>query len=241
MGAIVAAGCLHAGVLWLLVDNMGLDMTRRLDEAMQVVEIGPPPPPPIVPPPPPPPKRSKQPDSEGAPPNLRSVATPVVAPPPIVRLPVPPPITATETPGIGAQATAGNAEVAGPGTGAGGTGNGLGTGSWGPGDGGGGLDDETPPRWRRGRLKDSDYPRGLGEAGISGRVSVRYLVDVDGRVARCTVTRSSGSADLDDTTCRLIRERFRFDPSRDRQGNPVAATIVESHEWLSRDDEAGGR
>ena len=236
---MTAAGIIHAGVLWLLVSNLGIDVSAKLDEAMQVVDLAPPPPIVPPPPPPPPPKQSKQPDSEGAPPNLRSVATPVMAPPPVVPPPLPSSVNATQTPSTGAQVISGNAEIAGPGIGAGGTGNGMGSGTWGPGDGGGDPDDETPPRWRRGRLKDSDYPRGLGEAGISGRVSVRYLVDAAGRVARCDVTRSSGSRELDDTTCRLIRERFRFDPSRDAEGQPVAATIVESHEWLSRDDPEG--
>jgi protein TonB len=36
---------------------------------------------------------------------------------------------------------------------------------------------------------------------------------------------------LDETTCRLIEERFRFEPSRDRSGRPVRSRIVENHEW----------
>jgi protein TonB len=46
------------------------------------------------------------------------------------------------------------------------------------------------------------------------------------------VTRSSGSTDLDNTTCRLILERFRFKPSRDPNGRPVPATIVQNHTWV---------
>lgn len=241
-GAMAAAGAIHVALIYLLITGLGIDVAAKVGDAMQVIEVGPPPPPPIVVTPKPLPKRAKRPEGQAAPPNLKSVATPVVAPPPVIRLPVPPPLVAAEKPGIGTRATAGAAEIPGPGTGAGGIGDGTGSGGDGDGDGGGGdggeggRDEESPPRWIKGRLKDSDYPRGLGEAGISGRVSVRYLVDEDGRVARCSITRSSGSAELDETTCRLIQQRFRFEPSRDARGNAVAATVVESHEWLSRDE-----
>ena len=40
-----------------------------------------------------------------------------------------------------------------------------------------------------------------------------------------------GNDALDDTTCRLIEERFRFDPSRDPQGRPVESMVVENHSW----------
>ena len=73
---------------------------------------------------------------------------------------------------------------------------------------------ETPPVWKRGRLTDADYPRELGEAGFQGIVSVKFLVWVDGRVRDCRVTKSSGNAILDATTCRLIRQRFRARPIR---------------------------
>lgn len=244
-GALAAAGAIHVALIYLLITGLGIDVAAKVSDAIQLIEVGPPPPPPIVVTPRPLPKRAKKREGEAAPPNLKSVATPVVAPPPVIRLPVPPPVTAAVTPGIGAQATQGAAEVPGPGTGSGGIGNGTGSGGQGDGDGGGGdggnggRDEETPPRWIRGRLKDSDYPRGVSDSGISGRVSVRYLVDEDGRVARCSVTRSSGSPELDETTCRLIQQRFRFEPSRDARGDPVAATIVESHEWLTRDDPDG--
>ncbi|MDP8994994.1 MAG: energy transducer TonB, partial [Pseudomonadota bacterium] len=87
----------------------------------------------------------------------------------------------------------------------------------------------------RGSLRDSDYPAGLGEAGIGGRVGVRYTVETSGRVTNCIVTRSSGSDLLDRHTCRLIEQRFRFDPSRDGAGWPIRSQIVESHEWIVED------
>jgi len=89
-----------------------------------------------------------------------------------------------------------------------------------------------PPRRIGGRVTDRDYPRGLSEAGISGTVSVRYRVGVDGRVSNCLVTHSSGSDALDTLTCQLIERRFRFRPSRDEEGHTVPSIIVENHSWI---------
>jgi protein TonB len=131
--------------------------------------------------------------------------------------------------GTGAADHAGASTVPGPCSGSGGTGNGTGSGDAGDGDGDGG--DYTPPEHRRGQLKMSDLPQSAEQAGIGGTVGVRYLVDTDGRVLTCAITRSSGNAELDATTCRLIQQRFRFAPSRDGRGRPVRAYVVESHSW----------
>ncbi|WP_448662302.1 energy transducer TonB [Sphingomonas sp. CJ20] len=166
-----------------------------------------------------------------APPNLRATPAEIVAPVP-VRPPLePPPLVTAPVAGPGAAPRAGAAEMAGPGTGAGGMGDGRGSGQGGAGDGGGGGD-ETPPRRIRGGLRDSDYPEAAAEAGVGGVVGVRYLVGIDGRVPECVVTRTSGNAALDAATCRLIRERLRFRPSRDSAGRAVPAWIVENHEWV---------
>jgi protein TonB len=175
-------------------------------------------------------RAASRPSQAPAPPNLRAVAKPLVAPPPIVPITLPPPILAAPVAADAADVRAGAAPVAGPGTGSGGVGDGLGGGE--RGGVGDGDDRETPPRWRSGRLRDADYPRAAGEAGAGGTVAVRYRVGIDGRVRDCRVTGSSGNAALDTTTCRLIERRFRFDPSRDAAGRPVPSTIVERHSWL---------
>ena len=193
----------------------------------------------VLPAPPPPPPEKIQPNrvvskkAEGAasPPNLRSRATEIVAPPPIVQLPPPPTIVAAEKPGIGNQATSGNADIPGPGTGSGGIGTGTGNGRYGDGDGNGGR--EIPPRQIKGRIKDSDWPHELSDEGIGGRVSVRYVVTVDGRATDCAIARSSGSRQLDLLTCRLIEERFHFTPSLDARGRPVESMIIQNHDWVN--------
>ncbi len=121
----------------------------------------------------------------------------------------------------------------GTGTGSGGRGTGPGGGGDGDGDGGG----FSPPRRIRGSIRDSDYPAGIGEAGIGGTVSVIYAVETDGRATNCRITNSSGNDALDDTTCRLIEQRFRFNPSRDRAGRPVRSRIVQDHYWETQDEE----
>jgi len=177
------------------------------------------------------PERNTRPSGEAAPPNLRSRATEIAAPKPVVPIEVQPLVTAAEKPADRADATSGAADVAGPGTGAGGQGDGFGGGGRGDGDGAGDPD-ATPPRQTHGRIRDSDYPEDLADAGIGGRVTVLFLVQTDGRVPECDVVGSSGIPRLDTLTCRLIRERFRFRPSRDGKGRPVPALVRETHEWV---------
>ncbi len=229
----IAAIVVQALIGFALIAGLHVTMPTPVRDTLSLFGILP------SPPPPPPvekviPHRTQTPHQGAAsPPNLKSKATEVVAPPIVVQA-TPPPVVAAKVAGLGAQATAGAALVAGPGTGSGGLGNGTGSGGAGDGDG----DGETPPRLKSGRLKDSDYPRAAGTAGVGGTVSVRYTVEVDGRVSRCGVTRSSGNSALDETTCRLIQQRFRFAPSRDAHGVAVSSTLVEDHIWVVQRDSA---
>jgi protein TonB len=237
--AAIGAALVQALLGYALVVGLGVAMPGALQRALavfDVAEVPPPAPPPPIARPPAPRRAGHQRPQGGSPPNLRAMPTEIVAPQPVVALPVPTPIAVAPIAGTGSDPAAGAADIPGPGTGTGGSGNGSGTGKGdgdGDGDGGG-----TPPRHLRGRLRDGDYPRGLGEAGIEGTVSVRYTVELDGRVTDCRVTRSSGSAALDETTCRLIEQRFRFAPSRDRAGRPVRSQIVENHSWIVHDEPA---
>lgn len=220
---------LHALVVLALFQRWDRQALILRDRALDVLDLRAPPPPA---------ERSRtearqhRRSGASAPPNLKNVPTQVVAPPPVLP-PIPVPVIAAPVAGPGAAANAGAALVAGPGSGAGGQGTGRGSGGAGDGDGDG-DDGGLAPEHIRGRLNNSDYPKGLGEEGIQGLVAVRYRVGEDGRVTDCEVTRSSGSKILDDTTCRLIKDRFRFRPSRDSRGRPVAAYVVENHEWISQ-------
>ena len=126
------------------------------------------------------------------------------------------------------------AAAPGGGTGAGpavGSGSGGGTGGVGSGPGGGDGGGGTELEQIGGDIFPRDYPRRLGNAGIGGQVGVIFAVEVNGRATRCRIRRSSGIPELDQLTCRLIEQRFRFRPSTDRFGRPVADEVEYDHEW----------
>jgi protein TonB len=121
---------------------------------------------------------------------------------------------------------------AGGGTGAGpalGSGAGGGSGGQGYGSDDGGTDLEKIA----GDIEPSDYPRALGNRGIGGRVSVTFTVETNGRATNCRITRSSGIAELDALTCRLMEQRFRFRPSTDRYGRPIREEVDWDHDWIA--------
>jgi TonB family protein len=91
----------------------------------------------------------------------------------------------------------------------------------------------------RSLITRDDYPVSALLAGEQGTVAFQLEVRPDGRVGGCAVTKSSGSAALDATTCRLMRMRARFSPALGADNTPrpdrLAATIL----WaMEPDDEA---
>jgi protein TonB len=81
-------------------------------------------------------------------------------------------------------------------------------------------------------FSDEDYPAEALRHDEQGKVEFRLDVGKDGRVRRCTVTASSGSASLDSTTCRLVTERARFQPKLDARGRPARARYVSHIKWV---------
>ena len=235
--ALSAAGALalQGLLIVLLANGLGVGSVPAERRGLQTFDFAPPSPPPEIEPER---KSAPKPREEGAaaPPNLVSRATEVVAPPAVV--PVPTVIPAATVPAQGSESSSGAAPIAGPGTGAGGAGNGTGSGAAGNGSGGGGG---TELRLLKGRIDNRDYPRSAVDAGESGTVGLRFTVGVDGRVSECTVTRSSGSRALDEVTCRLIRQRFRYAPSRDARGRPYADVVTGEQVWELYDDPAKER
>ncbi len=229
-GSLAAVVLIHLGIGYALLHLSGADveLARQADLAIFDIAVETPPPPP-----PPPPEieqqqprqaRPKQDEGAASPANIRSRATPVVAPEPRIVLPAPSPIVATTTPATGTAATTGASDVAGPGTGAGGAGTGTGSGSGGAGDGGGarGLG-ESRARLLTPALTRRDYPDVLYRRWPrGGAIFVIVRVGADGVPLSCRVARSFGDQALDSETCRLAVERFRFEPGRDERGRPVA-------------------
>lgn len=80
-------------------------------------------------------------------------------------------------------------------------------------------------------VSDADYPSEAIRREEQGTTRFRLTVSPDGRVAGCTVTASSGSAALDNATCRLMRSRARFTPAHDTSGNAVADVVTNAITW----------
>ncbi|MGQ0590290.1 MAG: TonB family protein [Sphingosinicella sp.] len=73
-------------------------------------------------------------------------------------------------------------------------------------------------------IGDADYPASALQERREGSVEVELTFDTSGRVVRCDVTRSSGTALLDVTTCRLLLRRARV-----AAGEPRVRTY--EHHW----------
>src|SRR5438128_470098 len=160
-GAIAAVVAIHAALLLAFLHISGKISLGDPQSVLRVFDVSALKPPP----PPPPPQRKSQPkpkakEGGSAPKNIKSEATPVVAPAP--KIPSPPTVTATETPRQGTAPTQGASTVRGPGTGAGGAGTGTGSGAGGTGPGGGGDNGVAePPRLVSPVLLGHDFPREL--------------------------------------------------------------------------------
>ncbi|MFL6755272.1 MAG: TonB family protein [Sphingomicrobium sp.] len=222
--AFAAVALVQGALAFILLSGFRVDVSRSAEAVQRLIEITlvKPSPPPQPPPPPvlerPRKTERKQaaapkskPDELGGSPGPR----PAHAPPSVA------PVIAVKP----TLAPSGGGTGQGPAAGAG---AGGGAGGYGYGGGGGG----TELVQIAGEITPRDYPRRLREAGIGGIVGLSFRVEPTGFVSRCTVTQSSGVPELDALTCRLIVQRFRYRPSTDRYGRPIADTVDGEHEWI---------
>lgn len=77
----------------------------------------------------------------------------------------------------------------------------------------------------------ADYPRAALAERRSGMVRTRLRVNRRGAVDSCEVVVSSGHADIDVASCRLLSERGRFHPARDVRGRAIAAPYSYRVQW----------
>ncbi|HEY0626986.1 MAG TPA: energy transducer TonB [Allosphingosinicella sp.] len=236
MVSATAVGLFHAALGYVLITSFGFQLPAEVTERMKMFDVTEePPPPPAEPPPadeaPSEKRQTKDPEGAASPANLKDTPSPIMAPKPKIVIPIPPPVVAAPAAGQGNAPAAGAANVPGPGTGSGGIGTGLGSGLFGNGTGGGGGGRASRARHIAGGIYDGDYPPGPFARGIGGTVYLRFVVQPNGRVSNCRVTRSSGNRDLDTTTCRLIERRFRYRPALDPSGRAVPETVIGQHEW----------
>lgn len=128
-----------------------------------------------------------------------------------------------------------------------GTGHGTGSGSGiGPGSGGGhgaghgtGVDDGVGPGIARNpkvppRVASTAapvYPQALRDAGIGGRVVVRGVVGIDGRVESAVVVRSSGNSTLDNNALSAFY-KWRFSAAKNDAGQKVRCYFVQGFPFV---------
>lgn len=80
-----------------------------------------------------------------------------------------------------------------------------------------------PAAW----VTDQDYP----PTSVQGRSELRIAVNERGLPADCQITKSAGSALLDNKGCELIASRARFMPALGPDGTPRAATFKSRIIW----------
>ncbi|HEY7810039.1 MAG TPA: TonB family protein [Allosphingosinicella sp.] len=228
VAAAAGAALFHLLLGYLLILGLRGDFAAEpAAESLKLISLRElPPPPPVVSIPD---KPTQSAEGAAAPPSRKANPSPVVAS--RTPLPVPPVLPTVDKPvpvPPGSAASAGVASVDGGGSGTGGEGAGSGSGGSGDGSGGGGA---RPAQRIGGALANRDYPRAALHARAEGSVAVRFTIRADGRVGDCRIIRSSGHAELDDTTCRLIEKRFRYRPALGRSGRPVAASEAKTFDW----------
>lgn len=87
------------------------------------------------------------------------------------------------------------------------------------------------PRRISGTIETRDFPRN-GAQQRDGRSAV-YRIDVgaNGRVTGCRASEPSGLPELDAFMCRLISDRFVYEPARDASGRPVPGVAGWRQSW----------
>jgi TonB family protein len=81
-------------------------------------------------------------------------------------------------------------------------------------------------------FSESDYPDAALRKNATGKVYARVNVSAEGKVTGCDVAISSGSPDLDKTTCGLILRNGRYRPAVAADGRPVASLTITYITWL---------
>lgn len=220
--SVAAVAVLHVALAYALLFGLSVKVPTSAEEVTRLIAVRLPPPPLVVVEP----KRSVA--SQSAAPVAAHDRPGGSTGPSTVKAPNPVAPIVAVAPTVSPGGTAGHGTLTGTGSGGGPGGQGVGTGR---GDGG------TDLEWIRGEIRVSDYPRAARRAGIGGRVEFRFTVGITGRVADCTITRSSGNAELDATTCRVVMKRFRYRPSTNAAGYPIPSEVEGEHLWTTNRNE----
>lgn len=207
--AIIIVALIHVALGYALITGLAYDAVKKVVERVTTVDIEEPPPEEELPPPP-------EEIPETAPP-------PIVAPPPPINISPAPPTIQTQ-PTIPPPAPP--ARIVPP-----------------PAPAGPPPAPPPPPAPRvqpkaatpRGNpgswANTNDYPSRALREEREGVTRFNVSIGADGRVTSCQITGSSGHSDLDDTTCKLIQRRARFNPATDGEGQATSGSWSSAVRW----------
>jgi periplasmic protein TonB len=204
IATIVIVAILHVIVGYALVTGLAYDAVQKVKETMTTFDVKEEEPPPEEPPPPPEPVEAPPP--------------PIVAPPPPIKFNTPPPAVQTVNTPPPTKTITFTAPPAPP-----------------P------PAPPPPPKFTpkaaepRGNpgswATPDDYPSRALREDREGTTGFTVTIDTSGRITGCTVTRSSGHADLDEATCKYITRRGRFRPATDGNGAETTGSWSSAVRW----------
>ena len=201
--AIIIVALIHVAVGYALITGLAYNAVKKAIERVTTVDINEPPPPPPETPPPPEPNTPPPPVAPPPPINI-SVAPPPIQVQPNIPPPAPPALIVPPAAPVAPPAPPPPRFTPKPPTPKG-----------------------NPGSWQ----SADDYPSRALREEREGVTGVSVTVSENGRVSGCSVTRSSGSPDLDDAACRLVQRRGRFNPATDGEGQPTTGTWNSSVRW----------
>ncbi len=202
--ALIIVAIIHVAVGYMLVTGLAISAVKNVVERVTTIDIEEPPPPEEEPPPPPPPEEVPPPPVFV--PDVPLDLNPNPNPPQTDNTP-PPPRPAPD-PNAGREpAPAPPPPPPQP-----------------------DLSEPASPR-NQGRWAaqiQRNYPTRAIRREEEGTVGVAVTVNSNGRVDSCSVTRPSGSSALDDAACKGMQRYARFNPAKDRAGNPTSGRFSTS-------------
>lgn len=85
----------------------------------------------------------------------------------------------------------------------------------------------SPATW----VTSNDYPITSLLDMDEGTTAFTLSISAVGKVVKCLVTNSSGHAELDEATCRLITARARFKPAKNHKGERITGSYSNKIRW----------
>jgi Gram-negative bacterial TonB protein C-terminal len=83
---------------------------------------------------------------------------------------------------------------------------------------------KSPATW----IVTSDYPEDMLRQGKRSIIQFRLMVDIAGNPTSCHIQQSNRLKAFDDTVCRALMKRARFDPALAEDGTPIASYYINS-------------